>query len=147
MAVQTSAGSTISITSTLPTTYDTTGWNALTGWTVVGEVTDIGEFGKEFNLVTHIPVGNRQVKKFKGSFNNGSIQLQMGRDSAAGSNQSALRAALVSDSSYSFKVTLQDLTKVFFTGKVMSYKTAVGSVDQITAASCTIEIDSEITEV
>lgn len=146
MAIQTSAGSTISIATGVPGTYDATGFNAMT-WLVIGEVTDIGEFGKEFNLVTHSPVGTRGVKKLKGSFNNGSIQLQMARDSAAGSNQAALKAALGSDASYSFKVTLQDATKMMFTGKVMSYKAQVGGVDQVTGASTTVEIDNEIVEV
>jgi hypothetical protein len=146
MAIQTSAGSTISIATGTPATYDAAGFNALT-YAVVGEVTDIGEFGKEYATVNHSPLGNRQVQKFKGSFNNGSIQLQMARDAAAGSNQAALRAALASDANYSFKVTLQDGTKLYFTGRVMSFKTSVGSVDQITGASCTIEITSEVTEV
>lgn len=145
MAVQTSAGSTLSIATGVPTTYDSAGYGALT-FTVVGEVTDIGEFGKEYNLVSFTPVGNRQVKKFKGSFNNGSIQVQMGR-STGDAGQTAMRSALTSDASFSFKVTLQDLTKIYFTGKVMSYKTSVGSVDQITSATSTIELDSEIVEV
>jgi hypothetical protein len=145
MAVQTSAGSTIGIATGTPATYDATGFNALT-FTTVGEVTDIGEFGKEYNLVSHTPVGGRQVKKFKGSYNNGSIQVQMGRDSS-NAGQTAMKTALASDASYSFKITLQDLTKIYFTGKVMSYKTNVGSVDQITGATTTIEIDSDITEV
>jgi hypothetical protein len=146
MAIQTSAGTTVAIATGLPGTYDATGFNALT-WSVVGEVTDIGEFGKEFNLVTHMPVATRQAKKLKGSYNNGSIQLQMARDGAAGSNQAALKTALASDSSYSFRVTLQDGTKLYFTGKVMSYKTNVGGVDQVTGATAAIEIDSDITEV
>lgn len=145
MAVQTSAGSTLSISSTLPATYDAAGYDALT-WLVVGEVTDIGEFGAEYNLVTHTPVGSRQVKKYKGSFNNGSIQVQMARD-VDNAGQTALIAASKSDASHAFKVTLQDLTKIYFTGMVMSYKTSVGSVDQITGANATIEIDSEIVEV
>lgn len=146
MAIQTSAGSTISIATALPATYDATGYNAL-AWLVIGEVTDIGEFGKEYNLVTHSPVGNRQVKKLKGSYNNGSIALQMARDAAAGSNQAALKTARDSDASYSFKVTLQDGTKMNFTGKVMSYKTQVGGVDAVTGATATIELDSDVTEV
>ena len=145
MAVQTSAGTTLGIATGSPATFDSTGYNALT-YTVVGEITDLGEFGKEFNLVTHIPLGNRQVKKFKGSFNNGSLQLQLGRDTA-NVGQIALRTALASDASFSFRVTLQDATKLYFTGKVMSYKTSVGSVDQITGAMTAIEIDSEIVEV
>jgi len=145
MAVQTSAGSTISIGSGVPTTYNSTGFAALT-YTEISEVTDIGEFGKEFNTVTHTPVGDRKVQKFKGSYNNGSIQLQMGKD-ADSTGQTALQAALESDNSYAFLVTLQDLTKLYFTGKVMSYKNSVGSVDQITGASCTIELDGDVVEV
>lgn len=146
MAIQTSAGSTIAIATGTPGTYDATGFNALT-WNVVGEVTDIGEFGKEFNLVQHSPIGSRQVKKLKGSFNNGSVQLQMARDTAAAANQDKLKTALGSDASYSFRVTLQDGAKLYFTGKVMSYKTAVGGVDSVTGATTTIEIDGEVVEV
>lgn len=146
MAIQTSAGSTIAIATALPGTYDATGFNALT-WQLVGEVTDIGEFGKEYNLVTHMPVATRQVKKLKGSFNNGAIQLQMARDQAVGSNQDKLKTALGSDASYAFRVTLQDGTKMYFTGKVMSYKSAVGGVDSVTGATTAIEIDGEIVEV
>lgn len=146
MAIQTSAGSTIAIATGTPGTYDATGFNALT-WKVIGEVTDIGEFGKEFNLVTHQPVGSRQTKKLKGSFNNGAIQLQMARDTAAASNQGELKTALASDASFSFRVTLQDGAKLYFTGKVMSYRTQVGGVDTVTGATTTIELDDEIVEV
>lgn len=145
MPVMTSAGSTIAISTALPGTQDAAGFNALT-YTVVGEVTDIGEFGKEFNLVNHSPVGSRQVRKFKGSFNNGSLQLQMARD-VSNAGQTSMRSALNSDNSFSFRVQLQDGTRLYFTGKVMSFKTAVGTVDQITGASATIEVDSEIVEV
>lgn len=146
--VQTSAGSTLSIATgatATPTTYDATGFAALT-YVVVGEVTDIGEFGKEYNLVTFAPVGDRKQRKFKGSYNNGSIQVQMGR-STGDAGQAAMRTALASDASFAVKVTLQNLDKIYFTGKVMSYKTSVGSVDQITSATSTIEIDSEVVEV
>lgn len=146
MAIQTSAGSTIAIATGIPGSYDAAGFNAM-AWLVIGEVTDIGEFGKEFNTVTHSPVGSRQVKKLKGSFNNGAIQLQMARDTAAGANQSQLKTALASDASYSFRVMLQDASKLYFTGKVMSYKTQVGSVDQVTGATTAIELDGEIVEV
>jgi hypothetical protein len=146
MAIQTSAGSTFAIATALPGTYDATGYNALT-WQNIGEVTDIGEFGKEYNLVSHTPVAGRQMKKFKGSYNNGAIALQMARDQATSSNQDKLKTALASDASYAFRVTLQDGTRLYFTGKVMSYKSQVGSVDQMTGASCAIEIDNDIVEV
>lgn len=145
MTVMTSAGSTLGISSSAPATYDAAGFNALT-YTMVGEITDLGEFGKEFNLVKHVALGNRKERKFKGSYNNGNLPLQMGRDTSD-AGQTALRNALASDADFSFKVTLQNGTKLYFVGKVMSYKTAVGSVDQITGANTTIEISDDIVEV
>lgn len=144
MAVMTSAGSTLGISASLPATFDAAGFNALT-YTAVGEITDLGEFGAEYNLVTYTALGQRQTKKLKGSYNNGALQLQLGRDTTD-AGQTLLRTALSSDNSYSFRVTLQNATRLQFTGKVMSYKTSVGSVDQITGAQSTIEIDSVIVE-
>ena len=141
----TSAGTTIAISAALPATYNSTGFAALT-YTTIGEITDAGEFGKEYNLVTHNPLADRKTYKRKGSYNNGSMTLQMGRvpDDAG---QVLLLAAQDSDDSYSFKITLQDGTVNYFTGQVMSYRTSIGSVDQITSASVTVEVDSDIVEV
>ena len=145
MAVMTSAGSTLSIATGSPTTYDGAGFAALT-YVVVGEVVDIGELGKEYAVVNHNPVGTRYTKKFKGSYNNGSLQIQMARDTS-NTGQTAMLAALQSDADYSFKITLQDLVKMYFVGKVTTMKTSVGSVDQITGSNCTVEISGEIVEV
>ena len=144
--IMTSAGTTLKIATGKPTTYDAAGFGAVTPLTAVGEITDLGEFGTEYTTVDHVALGSRQKRKFKGSFDNGSLQLQMGRD-VTDVGQIALRAALASDASYTFCVTFQDGSKNFFTGKVMSYKSSVGSVDQITGATTTVEIDSNIVEV
>ena len=147
MAVMTSAGSTLHIATGVPTTYDQAGFEAVgLTYVAIGEITDLGEFGTEYSVVNHTALGQRQTKKYKGSYNNGSLQLQMARDTDD-AGQTALRDALDSDDSYTFKVTLQDGTKAYFTGKVMSYRTSVGSVDQITGATTTVELDSEIVEV
>lgn len=145
MAIMTSAGSTLGISAVLPSTFDATGYNALT-YTAVGEITDLGEFGTEYSLVSFTALGNRRVRKFKGSYNNGQLALQLGRDTSD-AGQTALRNALASDNSYAFKVTLQNGTKLYFTAKVMSYKTSIGSVDQITGANASLEVDSDIVEV
>jgi hypothetical protein len=145
MAVMTSAGSLVALSATLPATYDAAGFNALT-YTLIGEVTDVSEFGREYALVTHTPLASRIAKKFKGSYNNGNITLQFGKD-ISNAGQVSLKTALGVDASYSFRVTLQDATKVYFTAKVMSMKTNLGGVDSITAGSATLEIDSDITEI
>lgn len=141
----TSAGTTISVCATAPATYDQSGFEALS-FTEIGEVTDMGEFGKTYNVVTHNPIGNRQTVKRKGSYNNGTVSLQMARvPSDAG--QAILVAAVDSDNSYSFKVVLQDTTVLYFSAQVTSYPVNIGNVDSITAATVNCEIDNEIIEV
>lgn len=141
----TSAGTKLSVSANAPATYDATGFAALT-FTEVGEVTNMGAFGKTYNLVTHNPLGDRKTVKRKGSYNEGELALQMARvPSDAG--QTILTAGLVSDSSYSFKVVLQDLTTLYFSAQIMSYTTNVGSVDQITQADVSVQIDNSIVEV
>ena len=145
MAVMTSAGSTFAVSASAPATFDATGYNAVT-FTTVGEVTDVGEVGREYNLVNHSPLGNRKIQKYKGSYQPGSITLQFGKDySDAG--QTLMKAASESDATYTFKITLQNGKKLYFTGMVMSNKTNVGSVDQITAGSCQIELMTDVVEV
>src|SRR6056297_1331598 len=141
----TSAGTTIGIASGDPTTYDASGFESLT-FDVIGEVTDLGEFGREYSLVTHNPLGDRQTVKRKGSYNDGSISMTVAR-TPDDAGQTTLQAALDSDDNYSFNVTLQDGTELYFSAQVMSYTANVGTVDQITTASVTIEITDEIVEV
>ena len=141
----TSAGTKISIAAGVPATYTEAGFVALT-YTDIGEVTELGEFGRSYNIVTFNPLGDRRTVKRKGSYNDGTIAAQMARvPSDAG--QAILVAALASDESYSIKVTLQDGTIFFFTAQIASYTTNVGGVDQITSASVNIEIDNDIIEV
>lgn len=144
-AAFTSAGTKISIASGDPTTYDESGFEALT-FAEIGEVTDLGEFGREYSLVTHNPLGSRQTVKRKGSFNDGTISMTVARV-PSDSGQADLQTAVDSDDNYQFKVELQDGRVLYFSAQVMSYTTNVGSVDQITSASVSIEITDEIIEV
>lgn len=142
MPVQTSAGTKLSVSASLPATYDSTGFAALT-FTDVGEVVDLGSFGKEFNLVTFNSLDDRRTQKFKGSYNNGTIAVQLGQDDAD-AGQIVLISGAESDNSHSFKVTLQNGDIRYFTGKIMSYTTDVGGSDQVTGATVTIEIDDDV---
>ena len=140
MAVQTSAGSTLSIATGTPATNDAAGFLAMT-WVLVSEITNLGEFGRVYTSVPHNPIGERGTKHYKGSYNNGSMALTLARDATA-AGQIALKAALMSDADYSFKVTYQDATRSQFLGKVLQFKTTIGGVDSITGLSCTIELSS-----
>lgn len=142
---QTSAGTTLHISATAPATYNATGFAALT-WTEIGEITDLGEFGRQYNLVTHNPLNDRRTVKRKGSYNDGTINAQMARV-PADAGQAILKTAVDSDDSYSIKVTLQNGDVFYTTAQIMSYTVNVGSVDQITGATVAMEIDNDIIEV
>lgn len=141
----TSAGSTIGIINAAPGTYDAAGYGPQ-NHVEIGEVVDIPEFGKEYTLVTHNPLKDKRTRKKKGSYNNGSFTLNLAR-AAGDAGQILALAALDLVTPSSFEVTLQDGTKIYFMALVMSMKTSIGTVDNITAASITLEIDSEIVEV
>lgn len=100
MGVTTSAGTKIYIGTTAadPTT-DT--------FVELGSVSDIGEFGRVYSESTFTSLGDRNVQKFKGSRNDGNIQLQLGKD-ASDLGQQAARAALDVDADYNFKVVPND---------------------------------------
>lgn len=144
--VITSAGTTISISTTpLSSTYDATAFGALT-WTEIGEVSDLGEFGREYNVIKFNALKTRRTTKRKGSYDDGTVQIQLGKvkDDAG---QVALKTALNSDLSYPIKIVLQDATIFYFTAQVSSSTTNVGNVDQITASTVKLEIDNDILEV
>ena len=138
MAVRTSAGTTLRVSATAPSTFNSTGYAALT-FTAVGEITDLGEFGREYALVTHNPVGNRSTQKFKGSFNEGTINLSLGLDTDD-AGQVLLKTASNADTPYSFEIVTQNGDKYYFQAMVMSFKVGVGSVDSITTATVTLEL-------
>ena len=141
----TSAGTTLSISAGTAATYNRIGFEALT-FTEIGEVSDLGEFGRQYNLVTFNTLGDRRTVKRKGSFNDGTIAAQMARvPSDAG--QTILTTAVNSDASYSIKIELQDGTIFYTTAQIMSYTTNIGNVDQITSATVNMEIDNDIIEV
>ena len=138
---RTSAGTIIAI-GPAPATYDEAGFAAVTALPI-GEVTDAGEYGKVYNLVTHNPLANRQTKKFKGSYNNGSVTLQIAQDEVD-TGQLAAKAASDSDDSYTIKVTKQNGAIDYFTAQVMSFTDAIGGVDSIEGGSIQLEIDNDI---
>lgn len=140
MTVRSSAGSTIAITAAAPATFNAAGYTALT-FTEIGEVTDLGEFGREYNLITHNPLKTRSTVKLKGSYNEGSITLGLALDTKD-AGQVLAKAASQSDANYYFKLTTQNGDVYYFPAQVMSFKVNVSGVDAISSASITLEITS-----
>ena len=141
----TSAGTKLYISATAPATYNQAGFAALT-FTEIGEIVNMGDFGRTYNIVNHVNLGSRKTVKLKGSYNEGNLDLQLAR-APGNSGQALIVTASTSDNSYSFKVVLQDGTIMYFSGQVASYSTNVGSSDQIVGAKANIEINNDIIEV
>lgn len=138
MTVRTSAGSTIGVSASAPATFNAAGYAALT-YTLIGEVTDAGEFGREYQLAKHNPLASRATVKKKASFDEGSIDLKVGLD-GKDAGQIILLAASTSDNDYYFLITDQAGNKWYIPSQVMSFKPNIGSVDNITQAGIKLEV-------
>lgn len=146
--VFTSTGTLYAISAAVPATYDSAGFAALT-WTDVAEVTDMGEYGATYEVVSHNPLATRRTVKRKGTVNDGALAMQLGRD-PADAGQALIIAGVdgaARDTVHSHRVTLQDGTIQYVTGQLFSYTTNVGSSNQIVGAAVTVELDNVIVEV
>lgn len=161
MAVNTAAGSTFAIAPqagiatidwSAPDADIIDAFEALT-FTPVGEVEDLGEFGDEASEITFTSLANRRTRKFKGTFNAGTITVQAGSD-PADAGQAAMIAAFDSDFDYPFRVELNDAitltgspTVLYFAGKVMSKRRNVGNVENVVRQNYPVGINTRIIEV
>lgn len=146
---QSVAGTVLSISATLPTTYDVAGFQAVAASAqVVAEVTDMGSYGKTFSLITHSPVGDRKKYKLKGDYDNGKLALKLAKATLANTDagQALLLAASNSDADYTFIFKLQDGSHAYMTGKVMSFTTMMGAVNSILGADVSVEVTSDVVE-
>lgn len=148
MAVQTSAGSKLYI--------GTTASNAASdSYVEIGSIVNIPEFGRTYDEFTFASLGDRAVQKFKGTYNDGSVTIELGRD-PSDAGQAAIQTALDHDFDYNFKVSLNDAspvsgshpTIIYFKAKVMSYTTNIGAPNQVVGAKTLLGIKSgSITEI
>ncbi len=139
---QSSAGTTLSISASLPASEVLGSYTALS-YTAIAELTDIGSFGKKFGEVLHNPIGDRRTYKFKTSYDNGSLALKLARV-PADAGQVLLLAALASDADYTFHVEYQDGTDQYFRGKVFSYVNNVGTVASLLGADVEVHLTGDI---
>lgn len=150
MTVNTAAGSKFYIGTTVAA--DTVPEFEADSFTEVGEVEDLGEFGDEAGEATFTALSDRRVRKFKTSFDAGTIPVTTGSD-PEDPGQAAMIAAFASDLDFNFKVELNDKitlggtpTTLYFRGKVMSKRRNVGQVDNVVRQSFTVGINTEIFE-
>jgi hypothetical protein len=118
-----------------------------TSWTEVGEVSDLGEFGRKYNKVEVKSLSTRGIRKAKGSFDDGAISLGIHADDPD-AGQTKLRTALDDDTAYNFKVEENDAptggtpTKSVFKALVMSMPKTIGQGDNTVDYKVDLEIIS-----
>ena len=145
MTTKSVAGTILKISAGVPATFDSTGYAALT-YTTVGEITDLGEFGRVYNVIKHNPIANRGTVKRKGSYDEGALNLKLALDTDD-AGQILCKAAMASDNSYAIQITEQGGDKWYMQVQVTSFKTQFGSVDNMQSASIDMEITTSATGV
>lgn len=145
MSSHTAAGATLKLSAGVPATFDGTGYAALT-YTAVGEVIDLGEFGRKYNVVKNNPLATRGTVKKKGSFDEGTMAIKLNLDTDD-AGQILAKQALNSDANYAVLVTDQNGDKYYFQAIVTSFVVGVGSVDNIVSASIDLDLQTSATGV
>lgn len=122
-------------------------------WTEVEEVEDMGDHGDTAEAITFTAVGNRRVRKLKGSKDAGTKNIVVGRD-PLDDGQIAMAAAEGTDFNYAFKVVHADARAAgytdsidYFGGLVMSKATQQGQVNTVTRRTFPVGINTAIYEV
>jgi len=145
--IDTSAGTTLHIGSTLPAALTQAGFeNPGIVYTKVARITDFGEFTQEF---TPIPFGDVEMRleyTLKGTEKLSPVTIQLAR-AVSDAGQAAIAAAYESDSDYTFKITLPDGEKKYFIGRVVKNGITIGGAETITGNSVTIVRNSKTVSV
>lgn len=116
---------------------------------LIGEITDMGSFGRTYQEVVAQSIDQRGDRKFKGSYNDGTMTLKVNRD-PSDVGQAAAITARDSDADYNFKLLLNDdetggfatPTTITFKAKVMSYTLDLGGPNSIVQATIQLSIKS-----
>ena len=143
MTVNTAAGTTLHMSSAIPATFSGPGYVALT-WVPVGEIVDSGEFGRKYAVIKHNPVATRGAQKFKGSFDEGTMNLKMALDTDD-AGQILMKAAVNLDTPQSFKATLPGGDIYYFQAMCTEFKVGGLTVDSVASAAVTLELTTSKT--
>ncbi|WP_430436864.1 hypothetical protein [Oceanibaculum nanhaiense] len=120
----------------------------------VGELETMSPFGDTAAESPFTALGDRRVRKAKGSFNAGNLAGTCAFDSGD-AGQAAILAALATDFDYNFKVVFNDgspgspssPTTQYFRGKVMGAPVNVGNADNVIRRDITVGINSKIVQI
>jgi hypothetical protein len=140
---QTTAGSLLEVTMTAPATESLTGFEALSDFTEVGEVADLGEYGKDYTLITRDVFGSRRTQKYKGNYDAGSTTWNLNKI-FGDAGQEVIDSAVDSDSNMSVKLTHQDGTIDYFAVLVTSATNAIDDPNTVFELNVDVELNTDV---
>lgn len=150
--IVTASGSRFFIGPTIDSSYDTLAeFQAISGWTEVQLIEDLGEDGDESSKVTGASVGDSRMRKAKGVRDAGTKTIICFHD-PRDAGQAAMELAEQDKNNYAFKEIVNDApvglnnSVRYFRGLVMSRRQKKGTTDNIIRKTYPIEINSAIFE-
>ena len=147
MAINTAAGTTLSLVAGAPATYDNAGFAALT-YVEVAEIESLPEFGGTSQEITFTALSDIITRKAKGAFDAGSVSLGLGRDTSD-AGQTLIKGGAVPtvNTVFSFKVLYPDASVQYFTALIMSYTTNTNDVNSVIRSTALISLTNVVVEV
>lgn len=144
MAVYNSTGSTLAICASLPATYNSAGYAALS-WTAVGSITSItGDIGGTSQESSHIPLSTGIAVKDKGAHDPGTLTIACVVDSADAGQVIALARSLPSvRTRTAVRVTRKDGTVHYMHGPVLSFPVSIGDANSRTEATLNFAVSDD----
>lgn len=144
--IKLSVGTLVYVSTSLPSTYNVTGFEAINDWVEIGEVESIGEFGGSAQITPFTPLGTGIVKKRKGSIDYGTAALSIGQVSGNG-GQALLKDGFDGSKKYdvhSFKIVEETGEVAYFTGLVGSFTKVTNDANAVMMVNCNIELDNKV---
>ena len=134
-------GTILAISKNLPASpFGATEYGAVTGFDVIGEITEIPEAGLSHDVVTHVPLATGITAKYHGAANAGSVTIPFAYD-ATDDGQETAEEVLGTRQRCTFKTTLADGTEIYRQGKVMGFQIGA-SAGAVVSGNISIEFET-----
>lgn len=132
------AGTTFGLAAGAPATFNSAGFLAQT-FKNIGKIKNGGEFGKQFEIIKNNYLSQRGTEKSKGTFDAGSINLEVDLNGDEG--QLLCETAVDSDADYSFSINFKNGDIYYLRGLLTSFRIKVGGPNDMISVTITLELN------
>jgi hypothetical protein len=124
-------------------------FQAMSVWTELGLVEDMGQFGDKTSIVTFAAVGDSRIRKAKGAADAGQMQVICGHDPTDAGQLLAVTAGDPSQGAWAVKVVVNDgplgyKDSIFYFRALVTTILDIGTVDHVVRRNVTFDLVSAI---